>query len=313
MTREPLIRPARRLVVAALAGALALVAVGATVADDAARPGGRPPAARQREARAALPVAAHRVDGFTRRDAAHLRGALAHPRDRMPDFTGYADVQARKRDFFAWVLPLVEEENARLTDVRGRLTAAFDQVRWGRPLSAEDAHWLQELALEFRIQEADPQAGEFWRTAFERVDALPLELVAVQAANESAWGTSRFAREGNNLFGQWCFRPGCGMVPLDRAEGASHEVARFGSPAESVGSYMRNLNTGRSYQLLRELRARRRAEGRRPAAEELAAGLVDYSERGPEYVDEIRAMIRVNTPVIYATRVGDAGARDEEG
>ncbi|MBE0568023.1 MAG: glucosaminidase domain-containing protein, partial [Krumholzibacteria bacterium] len=265
-------------------------------------------------ARAALPVAEHRVGGAGRREnQGLLRGTLSRPRHRLPDFTGHGDVQSRKQEFFAWMLPLVEVENARLRDVRWRLTAAFELVRWGRPLSREDAQWLQELALEFRIQDADPRSGAFWRTAFERVDALPVDLVVVQAANESAWGTSRFAREGNNLFGQWCFRPGCGIVPLDRPEGASYEVARFGSPAESVASYMRNLNTGRSYQLLRELRARRRAQGQPPGAQELAAGLVDYSERGPEYVDEIRAMIRVNGPVIAAARGLLGAPRGEEG
>ncbi len=211
------------------------------------------------------------------------------------------------------MLPLVEDENARLQEVRGRLTGLFDRVRWGRTLEPDDEAWLEELALEFRIQDVDVHSGEFWRTALERVDALPVDLVVVQAANESAWGTSRFAREGNNLFGQWCFRPGCGIVPFDRPDGASYEVARFGSPAESVGSYMRNLNTGRSYQLLREIRARRRSVGQPPAAAELAAGLVDYSERGPDYVAEIRAMIRVNAPAIAAARGGPGTTSDQEG
>jgi Bax protein len=100
---------------------------------------------------------------------------------------------------------------------------------------------------------------------------------------------------------------------LDRPDGASYEVARFASPAESVGSYMRNLNTGRSYQLLRRIRAGQRARGLQPDAAELAAGLIDYSERGSDYVDEIRAMLRVNAPVIATVRdrLGDPG--DQEG
>ncbi|MFO7608379.1 MAG: glucosaminidase domain-containing protein [Candidatus Krumholzibacteriia bacterium] len=315
MNRPPCPRLPRRLVAAFVAGALALLLVGATAADEASRgAAGRPPVARLREARAALPVADHRVDGSGRRGRPDLlRGTLARSRQRLPEFRADGDVQRRKREFFAWMLPLVEAENARLRDVRRRLTADFDLLRWGRPLPAAEERWLAELALEFRLPDPDPRSGAFWRAALERVDALPVDLVVVQAANESAWGTSRFAREGNNLFGQWCFRPGCGIVPLDRPDGASYEVARFATPAESVGSYMRNLNTGRSYQLLRQLRARRRAEGRLPRADELAAGLVDYSERGPAYVDELRAMLRVNGPVIAAARDRVGGAPGREG
>ena len=307
----------KRLRPTALVAGLVLLAaaVGGTVVADTARSGaGQPPGARLREARAALPVEPGRLRGTAPRERSRLfRGTLSRAKVRVPDFTTYADAARRKEDFFAWMLPLVEQENARLRGVRRHLAALFDQVRWGRDLSTRDRRWLADLAREFRIQDADPATAAFWRTAFERVDALPVELVAVQAANESGWGTSRFAREGNNLFGQWCFRPGCGIVPLERPEGASYEVARFESPAESVGSYMRNLNTGRSYQLLRRIRADHRGRGRNPEAAELAAGLIDYSERGGEYIDEIRAMLRVNTPVIADVRVRLDDPQDQEG
>lgn len=305
------LRPAAWVVGAALV----LAAVGGTVAaGDPGAPAGRVPGARLREARAALPVESDRIHGTNPRGSTRLfRGALGHAKVRVPDFTTYADAARRKEDFFAWMLPLVEQENVRLRGVRRHLAALFDQVRWGRGLSTRDRQWLADLAREFRIQDTDPATDTFWRTAFERVDALPLDLVVVQAANESAWGTSRFAREGNNLFGQWCFRPGCGIVPLERPEGASYEVARFESPAESVGSYMRNLNTGRSYQLLRRIRADHRARGRNPEAAELAAGLIDYSERGGEYISEIRAMLRVNAPVIADVRDRLIDPLDQEG
>jgi Bax protein len=299
----------------ALAAGLVLIAAVGTGASGPAPGAGRAvPGPRQSEARAALPVEGRRLTGFAERVRTHLyQGAFGRSHARLPDFTGYRDVRDRKHEFFSWMLPLVAEENARLGDIRRRLTWIFDHARWGHGISDEDRRWLADLAREFRIRDDDPGTPEFWRTAFERVDALPEDLVVVQAANESAWGTSRFAREGNNLFGQWCFRPGCGIVPMDRPDGASYEVARFGSPGESVGSYMRNLNTGASYQKLREIRARDRARGRPPRAEDLAAGLVDYSERGDEYVAEIRSMIRTNRRVIAQARAALAGARDEEG
>jgi len=298
----------------ALGSALVLVAL---FGGGAAEPGDGSvagiPGGRLRGAREAVAVPAHPTLGFGRGVFGVSRqGALARQHVRLPDFATYDDVQRRREDFFAWMLPLVDAENARLLDVRRRLTFVFEHMRWGRPLAVEDRRWLGELAVEFRIQD-DPESPAFWRTAFERVDVLPDDLVVVQAANESAWGTSRFAREGNNLFGLWCFRPGCGLVPQDRPDGASYEVARFANPAESVGSYMRNLNTGASYQQLRQLRSAGRAVGRLPGAEDLAEGLVDYSERGEEYVHDIQAMLRWNRPYIEAARASRILDVDGEG
>ncbi|MDX8381543.1 MAG: glucosaminidase domain-containing protein, partial [Ghiorsea sp.] len=133
-----------------------------------------------------------------------------------------------------------------------------------------------------------------WAALLKRVDTVPLELVLSQAANESAWGTSRFARKANNLFGQWCFTKGCGLVPSRRNAGSTHEVAAFKSPQLSVRSYLRNLNTGRVYKDLRTIRAQKRAQGKTATAFELAEGLNKYSERGQAYVKEIRSMIKYN-------------------
>ncbi|MEN8007400.1 MAG: glucosaminidase domain-containing protein [Candidatus Krumholzibacteriota bacterium] len=226
----------------------------------------------------------------------------------LPDFTDYRDVNAKKLRFFGFLLPMVDEENERLLDLRTRLSYIYEHVRWDRDVDTEDRVWLHDVIEEFRIPETDIHAEEFWEIALQRVDAVPDHLVLAQAANESAWGTSRFAREGNNLFGQWCFRQGCGLVPADRPEGASYEVARFDSVSQSIGSYMHNLNTGRTYQQLREIRAKARSNGHEPDATAMAAGLMSYSERGEEYITELRSMIRYNSNVIEEAR-----ARLEEG
>lgn len=133
-----------------------------------------------------------------------------------------------------------------------------------------------------------------WTRLLRRVDVIPVKLVLAQAANESAWGTSRFAREGNNLFGQWCFTKGCGMVPIRRAEGASHEVALFTTPAASVRAYMLNLNSGGAYEHFRKIRIGLKRMNKPQSAIVLAAGLEKYSERGRDYVRSIRDMIRGN-------------------
>jgi Bax protein len=134
----------------------------------------------------------------------------------------------------------------------------------------------------------------------DRVDEIPTALVLIQAANESAWGNSRFARQANNYFGQWRFTKGCGLVPLRRNAGAKHEVQYFTSAELSVRAYIHNLNTSPSYKMLRNLRHFLRRQGKPLDAEFLAIGLKDYSERGMDYVRIIQGMIRSNKALIQA-------------
>jgi len=127
-----------------------------------------------------------------------------------------------------------------------------------------------------------------------RIDVIPTDLVLVQAANESAWGTSRFARQGYNFFGLWCFRKGCGFVPSRRKADAKHEVAKFPNLTRAVYTYLRNLNRHNAYRELRQIRANLRANNLPITGSDLAEGLVSYSERGHDYVEELQAMIRFN-------------------
>ena len=211
---------------------------------------------------------------------------LAHA---IPDLRGEKDVKTKKRKFFNALRPMVEVENQRIREQRQFLLGVKDKHN----LSDKNKHKVAKLLKYYRI-DRKKDGSIPWEKLLKRVDTVPLELVLSQAANESAWGTSRFARKANNLFGQWCFTKGCGLVPKRRNAGSTHEVASFKSPQLSVRSYLRNLNTGRVYKDLRNIRAKARAEGRTASAHELAAGLSKYSERGHEYVKEIRAMIKYN-------------------
>ena len=162
-------------------------------------------------------------------------------------------------------------------------------------LNAESRDWLLELSKRYRLAQADFDQPQAWLDELlRRVDFIPTSLVLAQAANESAWGTSRFVREGNNLFGQWCFDPGCGIVPQQRRSGASHEVRQFATLRDAVRSYFFNLNTNFSYHPFRELRQEMRAQGRKLDSMVLAFGLNRYSERGRSYVDELQIMIVQN-------------------
>ena len=134
----------------------------------------------------------------------------------------------------------------------------------------------------------------------QSVDIIPLEMALVQAANESAWGQSRFARDANNYFGQWCYDKGCGLVPLKRASGATHEVRSFATPNLSVRAYMKNINASRAYAEFRDMRRDLRDQHRTLDAELLAMGLKSYSERGMAYVKVIQTMIRSNRKLIQS-------------
>ena len=124
------------------------------------------------------------------------------------------------------------------------------------------------------------------------MDIVPLQLALVQAAKESSWGRSRYAVQSNNIFGQWCFKQGCGVIPKERPAGARHEVRKFDSVSDAIRSYIHNLNSHYRYNNLREIRQSLRQNGQAIEGDELVDGLLFYSERRHQYVEEIRSMIR---------------------
>ena len=134
----------------------------------------------------------------------------------------------------------------------------------------------------------------FVRDLMARVDMVPPSLVLAQAAKESGWGTSRFVREGNNLFGQRSFLGGPGMPAQRQPLDAGVVLARYDSLGASVDAYLFNLNTFGAYDDLRDIRARFRAEGKAVDSEELADGLRCYSALADQYIEDIRHLIRSN-------------------
>ena len=216
----------------------------------------------------------------------------------LDDFSTIVDSEQRKARFFAFLRPLVETENKRLEAERQALERLFEKFRRLGNLNPAELAWLQERAAQYRLGDLPIPSEEVFRRLLQRIDSLPVELVLSQAAFESGWGSSRFAQEGFNLFGEWCFEAGCGLVPTRREAGARHEVAVFESPRRSVQSYMRNLNTHPAYQDLRLLRTEKRRQGERADGFTLAAGLMGYSEMGQEYVERLCLIMRHNQSLI---------------
>ena len=212
----------------------------------------------------------------------------------LPPFHEIEQVSVKKQRFFEYLTPVIRAENERIREQRARLLEISEAVDAGESPGWMARRFLDRLAREYRVDAESLDTSELIDALVERVDVIPRSLVLVQAAKESGWGSSRFARRANNLFGQWCFDPGCGVVPSNRPEGRIHEVQSFDTVRDAVASYVRNLNTHRSYEPLREVRAELRAADQPLRGTELARGLGRYSERGDAYVREVQSMIRQN-------------------
>jgi len=221
--------------------------------------------------------------------------------DPLPDFSAYRDTTEKKAAFFSFLYPRIVLANSRILLERSYLL----RLEGKDELTASQKQWLKAQAGRLRV-EAPVGSTEQFTLLKKRLDVIPPSLVLAQAANESAWGTSRFARQGNNLFGQWCFSQGCGLVPRSRVEGASHEVAKFASPYRSVRAYIQNLNRHETYQSLRQIRLQDRRADTPLYGVDMAEGLLGYSERGQDYVEEIRAMIHYNNLGFYDEDFRDA-------
>ncbi len=214
-------------------------------------------------------------------------------RERPPDFAAYPAGEARKAAFFDYLGPLVDEENARWMRERERLLALRAALIAGRPIGKRDRIWLEAQSALFGVDRHESLPDQI-SALLLHVGRVPRSLALAQAAKESAWGTSRFATDGYNYFGQRCYDKGCGLIPESRGKGAKFEVRRFDSPRESVASYLMNINSHPEYEGFRAYRARQRAAGNPlrgiPAAEHLS----QYSERRQAYVDEIQSLIHFN-------------------
>lgn len=212
----------------------------------------------------------------------------------VPDFASIQDVNVMKEAFFDYLLPVIEAQNEWIEDNRAYLKDLRGRLEAGIALRARDLTHLEALAGRYRVTLSAPVGLAELDELLLRVDIVPPSLALAQAAAESGWGRSRFAREGNNLFGEWCFTEGCGMVPQRRLPGASHEVTLFDSVGHAVDSYFRNLNSHPAYEDMRELRAASREENGVILGTELVDGLEMYSERRGAYLEELRHMIRIN-------------------
>ena len=197
---------------------------------------------------------------------------------------------AQKQSFVNLVLPLILAANDELLQRREAVQAA---------VQAHDRDKLDQWAVLYRIEAGKLDNTGLAERLLRRVDTIPVALALAQAAVESGWGTSRFARQGNALFGQWAWTESAGMRPL-AASNDRAVVRSFGSLLESVRAYMHNLNTHQNYKRFRDARYRLKPQTEAVKARRLAAYLDSYAEIGQAYVEKLLVIISSNNFDQYA-------------
>ena len=193
------------------------------------------------------------------------------------------NIKKRKEFFIQIILPLVIKENNIIKKDRRIL---YDIINKSNNTKLE-LSWLEKKYKQYGVKSKDLS------TLKMRMDEIPVSLAIAQAAKETGWGTSRFAQEGNALFGQWTWS-GEGLKPKDAKEGEDHKVMKFNILQASVRAYQRNLNTHRTYKDFRKARAELRDSKKPLDSMELSKYLNKYAETGNQYVEVLQKIILQN-------------------
>ena len=193
------------------------------------------------------------------------------------------NTKQRKEFFIQIILPLILQENNNIRLDRKRLFSIINKSS----NSDLEKKWLQKKYKQYGVSSRDLS------TLKVRMDEIPVSLAIAQAAKETGWGTSRFAQEGNALFGQWTWS-GEGLKPKDSDSSEGHKVMKFNVLQASVRAYQRNLNTHSSYRAFREARAKLRDQSKNLDSLILVQFLNEYAETGEKYVEVLQKIIQQN-------------------
>ena len=199
------------------------------------------------------------------------------------DLDALKSTQLKKETFIKIVLPLVVAENERILADREKLKILSVKKFTTDP----EKQWIRQKLLEYKVKKGD------LKELLVRMDIIPTSIALAQAAKESGWGTSRFALEGNAIFGQWTWS-GQGIAPLERANDKNHKILKFPILRASVKAYKNNLNTHKSYSKFREKRLNLREKKKRISGLELTETLNNYAQTGSEYTKILNQIIKQN-------------------
>ena len=199
------------------------------------------------------------------------------------DLDEIQSVKLKKETFIKIVLPLIVAENEKILDDRYKL----NKVTARKNTTDEEKQWLRQKFLEYRVKKGNVEELK------TKMDIIPASIALAQAAKESGWGTSRFALEGNAIFGQWTWN-GHGIAPLNRDKSKNHKILKFPILRASVKAYKKNLNTHKSYKEFRSMRKDLRDKNKKITGLILTKTLDNYAQTGNEYTKILEQIITQN-------------------
>ena len=199
------------------------------------------------------------------------------------DLDALQSTKLKKETFIKIVLPLIVAENERILADREKLIVLSDK----KFTTDLEKQWIRQKLLEYKVKKGN------LKELLVRMDIIPTSIALAQAAKESGWGTSRFALEGNAIFGQWTWS-GQGIAPLDRESNKNHKILKFPILRASVKAYQNNLNTHKSYFKFRQKRLALRDKNKKIKGLELTETLNNYAQTGTEYTKILNQIIKQN-------------------
>ncbi len=199
------------------------------------------------------------------------------------DLDEIQNVKLKKETFIKIVLPLIVAENEKILEDRFKLKKIVSK----KMTTDSEKQWLRQKFLEYKVKKGNVNELKL------RMDIIPTSIALAQAAKESGWGTSRFALEGNAIFGQWTWN-GKGIEPLLKDKSKNHKILRFPILRASVKAYKNNLNTHKSYQKFRDKRKVLRERKKKINGLELTKTLDNYAQTGSEYTKILSQIIVQN-------------------
>ena len=199
------------------------------------------------------------------------------------DLNALQSTKLKKETFIKIVLPLIVAENEKILADRKKIKILSDK----KYTTDLEKQWIRQKLLEYKVKKGD------LNELLIRIDVIPTSIALAQAAKESGWGTSRFALEGNAIFGQWTWS-GQGIAPLNRDSNKKHKILKFPILRASVKAYQNNLNTHKSYLKFREKRSILRGKNKKIVGLELTDTLNNYAQTGSEYTDTLNQIIKQN-------------------
>jgi Bax protein len=204
------------------------------------------------------------------------------------DFMIVEPVSVRKELFVKTILPIIFFENEKVLEERNKILEWWTDTEGELIKRDYWPDWLESISTKYSYE------GENIGDLLMSVDIVPISLAVSQAAIESGWGTSRYAREGNAVFGQYTYKQDLGIIPKERPVEENFLVRKFQTISDSTASYIKNLNTHDAYKDFRENRKKIRMNGENFLGLTLVKHLINYSERKQDYIKDVEKMIKDN-------------------